>query len=106
MIELGKMTITVQEKKYKIKEINWKQSRHLHHLHTQAYFASSITDGKVDDLKIDFDKFYEAMEYAIDIAFDNPEESLKDLNHAQIDEVGQRILTEYLNPVKKNGSSD
>jgi|TARA_R100000482_G_C5075807_1_gene123597 hypothetical protein len=100
------MTLTVQEKEYKIKEINWKQSRHLHHLHTQAYFASSISDGKVDDLKIDFDKFYEAMEYAIDVAFDNPEESLKDLNHAQIDEVGQRILTEYLNPVKKNGSSD
>jgi hypothetical protein len=100
------MTITVQEKEYKIKEINWKQSRHLHHLHTQAYFASQIVGGKVQDLQVDFDKFYQAMEYAIDIAFDNPEESLHGLNHSEIDMVGQQILTEYLNPVKKNGNSD
>ncbi len=100
------MTITVQDKEYKIKDINWKQSRHLHHLHTQAYFASSISDGKVDDLKIDFDKFYKAMEYAIEIAFNEPQESLKDLTHAQIDEVGQIIMNTYLNPVKKNGNSD
>ena len=52
------------------------------------------------------DKFYEAMEYALNVAFDNPEESLKDLNHAQIDEVGQRVMTLYLNPLKKNGSSN
>jgi len=30
---------------------------------------------------------------------------LEGKNHAEIDEVGQAVMTQYLNPVKKNGNS-
>lgn len=100
------MTVTVRGTDYEVNDINWKQSRRLHHLHKQAYFTSKIRNNKIEDLKIDFDKFYEAMEYAIEVAFDDAEESLKGLDHAHIDEIGQTIMTRYLNPLKKNGNSD
>ena len=63
-------------------------------------------NGNIEDVSIDFDKFYEAMEYALEIAFDDPEKELEGKNHSEIDEVGQAIMTQYLNPVKKNGNSD
>ena len=100
------MTITVRGTDYEINDINWKQSRRLHHLHKQAYFQSSIKNNKIEDLKIDFDKFYEAVDFAIEVAFDDVEGSLRGLDHSHIDEIGQTIMSEYLNPLKKNGNSD
>ncbi len=64
-----------------------------------------ISGGTIDEVSIDFDKFYEAMEFALEVAFDNPENELEGKNHAEIDEVGQAVMTQYLNPVKKNGNS-
>ena len=64
-----------------------------------------ISGGTIDEVSIDFDKFYEAMEFALEVAFDNPENELEGKNHAEIDEVGQAVITQYLNPVKKNGNS-
>ncbi len=65
-----------------------------------------MQSGSIEDVKIDFDKFYEAMEFALEVAFENPEETLKDKNHSEVDEIGQTIMTQYLNPLKKNGDSD
>ena len=71
----------------------------------EAYLGSMISGGTIDEVSIDFDKFYEAMEFALEVAFDNPENELEGKNHAEIDEVGQAVMTQYLNPVKKNGNS-
>lgn len=100
------MVIKIQKTEYTCRDITWKQSRQLHHLHTQAFLGPVIQGSSIEDVKIDFDKFYEAMEFALEVAFENPEETLKDKNHTEIDEIGQMIMTQYLNPLKKNGDSD
>jgi hypothetical protein len=99
------LVIKTKDAEYDCRDITWKQSRRLHHLHTQAYLGSMISGGTIDEVSIDFDKFYEAMEFALEVAFDNPENELEGKNHAEIDEVGQAVMTQYLNPVKKNGNS-
>jgi hypothetical protein len=99
------VVITVNGSELEVTDISFKDRRKLHHLHTQAYFKSVLNgDGSVGEVKIDFDKFYEAMEFALSIAFRDLESEMEGKSDAEIDAVGQALVNSYLNPVKKNGN--
>lgn len=97
--------MVINSKEYNVRPITWKERRNLHARHAQIYLNSDFNEQGVKTLKIDWDKYYEVIEIALGIAFDNPEKELDGLTDAEIDAVGQSIINEYLNPSKKKNGS-
>jgi hypothetical protein len=96
----------ILDREYDLRPITWKDRRALHAKHAQVYLGSEFGEGNITKMNIDWDRFYEVIELALNIAFNDPEKELDGLTDSEIDTVGQSLLNEYLNPAKKkNGSS-
>ena len=97
----------ILDRDFDLNKITWKDRRALHAKHAQVYLGSEFDGGgSISKVNIDWDRFYEVIDMALNIAFEEPENELDGLTDAEIDTVGQSILNEYLNPSKKkNGSS-
>jgi len=97
-----------------VRPIKWKQRRKLHHLHSKAYSLDPGTFNKVaggelkkedvpmSALVVDRDVIDEAINMAIDIAFENPEEVFKGVKLIDVDNYGRELLNYYLDPEKKD----
>lgn len=96
----------ILDREFDQRPITWKERRALHHKHAQVFLGSVFKDGKIIKMKMDWDVFYESVEMALNIAFEDLEKELDGLTDSEIDTVGQSLLLEYLDPLKKkNGSS-
>ena len=94
------MEIEALGKKWEINGIDWKPRRKLHAIHSQAYAPAVLNKSN----EIDWDKYWDALEMALSIAFSKPEESLKGLTDAEIDKVGQVIINSYLDSIEKKAN--
>ena len=70
---------------YEIRPITFGDRRELHRLEMKVYW----------DENIDKDSYFDLLNWVMTKAFDNPEESLKDLDDAKIDEVLNEIYYHY-----------
>ena len=55
--------------------------------------------------EIDWNKYYDAIEMALNIAFADPESAVKGLTDAEIDSLGQAIIQNYL-VIEKKANGD
>jgi hypothetical protein len=85
------MKIKTDHGEFEVKPLTFKDRRALHRME-----VSSIKNGEID-----LTTFYNALEWILDFAFENPEESLKGLDDNQIDEVLLAIYNKYKEPSKK-----
>ena len=85
------MTIKTDHGKFEVKPLTFKDRRTLHKIE-----VSSIKNGEID-----FSTFYDALEWVMNFAFENPEDELKGLDDNQIDEVLLAIYNKYKEPSKK-----
>ena len=81
-----------------INEITFGEERELYNLYKKAYRNSKIdySSGEVSEVQIDWEAHDYAVARAIDLAFDKPEEALKDMSHPDIDTLAQKIIIAYL----------
>ena len=91
------MEIEALGKKWEINGINYKPRRKLHAIHAQAYVNAVLNKSN----EIVWDKYYDALEIALSIAFDDVENSTKGLTDTEIDALGQVILNKYFTIEKK-----
>jgi len=92
-----------QGREYNVNPITWGDRRKLHRIHSQIYINRLIDS----DNPVDWDKYWEAIEFSLSVAFDDVENELKGLTDAEIDSLGQHIMNHYLSFEKKeNGGSD
>ena len=79
---------------FEVRSITFGERRELHRLEMKAYRDESL----------DLDGYFLLLDWITKKAFTNPEESLKDLDDAQIDEVLNDIYVHYKGLSKKNNS--
>tara|TARA_B100001123_G_scaffold344127_1_gene391001 strand:+ start:217 stop:510 length:294 start_codon:yes stop_codon:yes gene_type:complete len=91
------MEIEALGKKWTINGIDFKPRRKLHAIHSQAYAPAVLNNSN----EIDWNKYYDALEMALSIAFTKPEEAVEGLTDAEIDKLGQVIINSYLTIEKK-----
>tara|TARA_Y100000034_G_scaffold130413_1_gene188857 strand:- start:311 stop:604 length:294 start_codon:yes stop_codon:yes gene_type:complete len=91
------MEIEALKKKWDVNPITFKNRRKLHAVHSQSYAPAVLNNSN----EIDWDKYYDAIELALSIAFSNPEEAVEGLTDAEIDGLGQTVIQHYLNIEKK-----
>ena len=84
------MEIKALGKKYKIKEITYKERRELHRLNAKAFW-----DGKINP-----DNYYDVLEKTAEIS-GLGEKDFKGLIIIEIDQVLQQIFTQYMGLEKK-----
>ena len=84
------MEIKALGKKYKIKEITYKERRELHRLNAKAFW-----DGKINP-----DNYYDVLEKTAEIS-GLGEKDFKGLTMIEIDKVLQQIFTQYMGLEKK-----
>ena len=84
------MEIKALGKKYKIKEITYKERRELHRLNAKAFW-----DGKINP-----DNYYDVLEKTAEIS-GLGEKDFKELTMIEIDQVLQQIFTQYMGLEKK-----
>ena len=84
------MEIKALGKKYKIKEITYKERRELHRLNAKAFW-----DGKINP-----DNYYDVLEKTAEIS-GLWEKDFKGLTMIEIDQVLQQIFTQYMGLEKK-----
>ena len=84
------MEIKALGKKYKIKEITYKERRELHRLNAKAFW-----DGKINP-----DNYYDVLEKTAEIS-GLGEKDFKGLTMIEIDQVLQQIFTQYMGLEKK-----
>ena len=77
---------------FTVKDITFKDRRHLHRLEIKAIKK----DGEMD-----MEKYYDVLEWVMDFAWDSPEEALAELTDNQCDEVLAAIYSAYKEPSKK-----
>ena len=96
------MEIEALKKKWDINPITFKDRRKLHAVHSQSYAPAVLNQSN----EIDWDKYYDAIELALSLAFSDPEKTVEGLTDAEIDGLGQVIIQSYLNIEKKaNGGA-
>ena len=89
-------------REYNVNPISWGDRRKLHRIHSQIYIGTLV-----GDTGINWDKYWEAIEFALSVAFDDVEHELGTLNDAEIDSLGQKLMNHYLALEKKeSGGSD
>jgi hypothetical protein len=76
---------------FEVKELTFKDRRVLHSLEIQ-----SAPTGEID-----ISKFYNVLNWVMDFAFENAEETLGELNDNEIDEVLLAVYNRYKEPSKK-----
>ena len=76
---------------FDIRPITFGERRELHRLEMKVFW----------DDKIERDAYFDLLSWCMDKAFENPEETLKALDDAQIDEVLNEIYLEYKGLSKK-----
>lgn len=86
------MEIKALGKKYKIKEITYKERRELHRLNAKAFW-----DGKINP-----DNYYDVLEKTAEIS-GLGEKDFKGLTMIEIDQVLQQIFTQYMGLEKEDG---
>ena len=91
------MEIEVLGKKWNINNIMYKDRRELHKIHSQSYAKAVINKTN----EIDWNYYYDAIDFALSVAFSEPEKSLEGLSDSDIDKLGQEIIKNYLNIEKK-----
>ena len=91
------MEIEALGKKWEINGIDFKPRRKLHAIHSQSYAPAVLNKSN----EIDWDKYYDAIEMALSIAFTNPESAVDGLTDSEIDALGQVIIQSYLFIEKK-----
>ncbi len=91
------MEIEALKKKWDINPITFNNRRKLHAVHSQSYAPAVLNKSN----EIDWDKYYDAIEMALSIAFTNPESAVEGLTDAEIDALGQAIIQSYLFIEKK-----
>tara|TARA_Y100000310_G_scaffold84909_2_gene81775 strand:- start:3522 stop:3815 length:294 start_codon:yes stop_codon:yes gene_type:complete len=91
------MKIKALKKDWEINPITFIQRRKLHALHSQCYAPAVLNQSN----EIEWNKYYDAIEMALKIAFIKPETTVEGLNDAEIDTLGQAIIQKYLVIEKK-----
>ena len=91
------MEIEALQKKWDINPITFKDRRKLHSVHSQSYAPAVLNKSN----EIDWNKYYDAIELALSIAFSDPEKSVDGLTDTEIDGLGQVIIQSYLFIEKK-----
>ena len=76
---------------FDIRPITFGERRELHRLEMKVFW----------DEEIERDAYFDLLSWCMDKAFQNPEEILKDLDDAQIDEVLNAVYLEYKGLTKK-----
>jgi hypothetical protein len=79
---------------FNIRPITFGERRELHRLEMKVFW----------DDEIERDAYFELLNWCMDKAFQDPEETLKKLNDAQIDEVLNDVYLEYKGLSKKKKS--
>tara|TARA_R100001244_G_scaffold95935_1_gene71950 strand:- start:279 stop:572 length:294 start_codon:yes stop_codon:yes gene_type:complete len=96
------MEIEALGKKWEVNTITFTKRRKLHSVHSQCYAPAVVNQSN----EIDWNKYYDAIEMALNIAFANPESTVEGLTDAEIDALGQAIIQNYLVIEKKaNGGA-
>ena len=96
------MEIEALGKKWEINGIGYAPSRKLRVKTLQSLRKAYVTDSEdVDIDKIDYDQYYDAIEMALSIAFNDVEKSVEGLTHDEIDTLGITILNKYTTIEKK-----
>mgnify|MGYP005821960939 FL=1 len=96
------MEIEALGKKWTINGIGYAPSRKLRVKTLQSLRKAYVTDSEdVDIDKIDYDQYYDAIEMALSIAFNDVEKSVEGLTHDEIDTLGITILNKYTTIEKK-----
>ena len=83
--------IKVLDKEWSVRPISFKQRRKLFHLH-----SASFIDPKLQGQDFSWDKFAEAMEFALEIAFVDVEKTCEGMSDLDIDTLAQAVLNHYL----------
>jgi len=96
------MEIEALGKKWEINGIGYAPSRKLRVKTLQSLRKAYVVDSEdVDIDKIDYDQYYDAIEMALSIAFNDVEKSVEGLTHDEIDTLGITILNKYTTIEKK-----
>ena len=96
------MEIEALGKKWEINGIGYAPSRKLRVKPLQSLRKAYVIDSEdVDIDKIDYDQYYDAIEMALSIAFNDVEKSVEGLTHDEIDTLGITILNKYTTIEKK-----
>ena len=96
------MEIEALGKKWEVNTITFTKRRKLHSVHSQCYAPAVVNQSN----EIDWNKYYDANEMALNIAFANPESTVEGLTDAEIAALGQAIIQNYLVIEKKaNGGA-
>jgi len=86
------MEIEALGKKWEVNTITFTKRRKLHSVHSQCYAPAVVNQSN----EVDWNKYYDAIEMALNIAFANPESTVEGLTDAEIDALGQAIIQNYL----------
>jgi|15BtaG_2_1085339.scaffolds.fasta_scaffold02301_4 ADP-dependent phosphofructokinase/glucokinase len=84
-------------REWNINPISWGDRRKLHRIHSQIYITSLINK----DNSIDWEKYWDAIEFSLSVAFDDVEKELNGLTDSDIDSLGQKLMNHYLAMEKK-----
>ena len=96
------MEIEALGKKWEINGIDYAPRRKLHAIHAQCYSNAVMNKSN----EIDWPKYYDAIEMALNNAFGDPESATEGLTDVEIDTLGQVILNKYFTIEKKaNGGA-
>ena len=96
------MEIEALKKKWKINGIEYTPSRKLRVKYMQSLRKAYVPGSKsIDFDSIDYDQYYDAIETALNIAFNDVEKSVQGLTHDEIDTLGIIILNKYTTIEKK-----
>ena len=96
------MEIEALGKKWEVNTITFTKRRKLHSVHSQCYAPAVVNQSN----EIDWNKYYDAIEMALNIAFANPESTVEGLTDAEIAALGHAIIQNYLVIEKKaNGGA-
>ena len=85
------MTIKTDHGTFECRELTFKDRRELHQLEVDC----------VIDEKVNMQQFLKVLDWVMEFAFDNPEETLGHLDANSIDEVLMAIYNSYKEPSKK-----
>lgn len=91
-----------QGREYNVNPISWGDRRKLHRIHSQIYINTILKN----EGELNWDKYWESIDFALSVAFDDVEHELDGLTDAEIDSLGQKLMNHYLSLEKKeNGGS-
>jgi|TARA_B100001287_G_C22494358_1_gene440475 hypothetical protein len=85
------MTIKTDHGTFECRELTFKDRRELHQLEVDC----------VIDEKVNMQQFLKVLDWVMEFAFDNPEQTLGHLDDNSIDEVLMAIYNSYKEPSKK-----